>query len=379
MSKCLFVMQGVGIGGTSTSLLNLLSLYDEGGVKHDVFLFNHDGVFASEIAEVSNLLPEDKLLAAASCTKANLKKRGIMAYVRRIKFVLSCRIHGIRKARELLYKKCASRLSGKYDTVIAYQEDLTTDFVHYVKCNNKVAWCHMDFLHVQNVSKRGDGAVRQIYSTFDKIVCVSDVIRNSMIGKVDLPADKITVVYNTMPPKMIHKKAQSSTDDVINKRKFTFVSMGRFEYRKRFDRVVLDFIWYLLGNGDEFEKIRKDVEEKGLSEHLVLTGAKSNPFVYLKEADCFVMSSENEGQPMVLNEALTLGIPVITSDFPSAREVVGDFDFGVIVPNDDCGIGSGVLKFTEDEALRQKMKIAANNFVYDNNKIIAKVDELISI
>lgn len=387
MNKCLFVMRRAGIGGTATSLLHLLSLYHEKGILYDVFLFTHDGEFTSEIAEVSTLLPEDKDLAAVFCAKNELKHRGFISSLRRVCFSLSWRILGKDKTRKKLFAKCAARLSGQYDTVIAYQEDLSTDFAQYIQAPTKIAWCHMDCHHVQTASGRSDADVRNLYSAFTHIACVSTVIRDSMIGKVALPEDRISVIYNTIPPKVIRKKAEANTGDTIDKRLFTFVSMGRFVERKRFDRFVLaaeklrergvDFVWYLIGNGELFEEIKAMVAEKSLSEQVLLVGPKENPFVYVKHADCFVMASENEGQPMVLNEALTLGVPAITTDFPSAREVIHNNVDGLVVPNTDEGLVSGVLRFTEDEALRSTLREGANSFVYDNEGILNQVSQMI--
>lgn len=389
MSKCLFVLQSAEVGGTSTSLLNLLSLYAEKGIKHDVFLFFHDGMFVPEIKEVSNLLPEDKLLAAASCEKANLKKRGLLAFLRRGYVSLRYKIFGAKKTRVWLYKKCAKRLSGKYDTVIAYQEDLTTDFVQYVICKNKIAWCHanMDYDSISRISGGSLESLREKYLKFDKILCVSEKIKSGMLEKLSLPEKSLFVIYNTIPRNLILRKANADTQDLIEKRTFTFVSVGRFHAVKRFDRVVsaakaldergVDFIWYMVGDGDKFYTIKKMVDDMQLSSKVILVGAKFNPLVYVKQADCLVMSSENEGQPMVLNEALTLGVPVIITDFSSAREIVGEENYGLIVPNSDQGFVNGILHFWENTELRQKMKKAAGSFLYDNDSIIAKIDELI--
>jgi glycosyltransferase involved in cell wall biosynthesis len=166
-----------------------------------------------------------------------------------------------------------------------------------------------------------------------------------------------------------------------------FVSSGRYVARKRMDRFVLAadalkrkgirFVWYLLGDGEEKEKIKLMIEQYDLQENVIQIGAVSNPFVYYKEADCFVMASESEGQPMVLNEALILGTPIITTNFPSAQEVIGDKGYGLIVSNTDEGLISGVLNFAEDDQLRLKMTQAAKEFVYPNEKLLKQIDEVI--
>ena len=385
MKKCLFVMHRLDMGGSGTSLLNLLSLYQDRGETCDLFLMAHEGPLLERAGQVANLLPENKLLASVFASKSELKKRGFSAFLVRVCFVVARRLFGTGRAVRWVYKKSAARLAGKYDTVISYQESLPTEFAQYIDAPRRVAWCHMDY----DAFSVGRSVERQkaLYGKFDYVACVSDVIRQSMIDRVGYPADAISVVYNTIPPKFI--RAQAEAEEVaVAEKPFIFVSMGRFVDRKRFDRAVLAaeelkargvaFAWYLLGNGPLFDDVKRMVEEKGLSNEVILTGPKTNPFVYLKKASCFVMMSENEGQPMVLNEAMTLGIPTLTTDFPSAREVVHDGVDGLIVPNTDEGLVAGVCRFVEDPALRETVAAGASRFVYDNDGILRQVSQIIA-
>lgn len=389
MKKCLFVLRSAGIGGTATSLSNLLSLFKEKGMDFDVFLFTHDGEFAQRVKNVANLLPEEKILSSIFCTKANLKKHGFISKLIRAAYSLLHGIIGVQKTNEIVFKLSAMRFSGKYDTVVAFQEDTTTEYVRHIKCKNRVAWCHMDYFTISSCSNKDNAYLKKRYSCFDYIACVSNYIRESMIENLDIDPDKISVVYNTIPSEFIKKQALSEQDMTVPQNKMVFVSMGRFVERKRFDRVVvaakelkerkIEFVWYILGNGEEYSKIEKMINEENLKNEVVLLGSKNNPFPYIVKADCFVMSSTSEGQPMVLNEALILGVPVITTDFPSAREVVGHVKGGIIVPNSQEGLTDGVLEFITNEELRNTTKAYAKEFVYDNDAILKQVLDIINI
>jgi Glycosyltransferase len=65
-------------------------------------------------------------------------------------------------------------------------------------------------------------------------------------------------------------------------------------------------------------------------------------------SDCFVLSSNYEGQPMVILEALTLGLPVVTVDFGSARDALPT-GTGLVVPTTDEGLAEGMRAYLRGE------------------------------
>src|SRR5919112_1652273 len=73
------------------------------------------------------------------------------------------------------------------------------------------------------------------------------------------------------------------------------------------------------------------VNSLGMESAVTLAGLVDNPFAILAESDCFVLSSDYEGQPMVILEARTLGLPVITTSFSSVGDSVPP-DAGLVVP-----------------------------------------------
>lgn len=384
MKKVLFGLASMRAGGSATSLLNLLSLYKGNGCSIDLFLLEHDGAFLDRAAEVANLLPEESVIASIRCTKDKLKKRGLKSQLIRISYVILHKIFGIRRTDRWFYSFSARKLKG-YDIVVAFQEGITTKYMQYVLAKKRVAWCHMDYDSFSvNISREDQ---QRLYDCFEDIACVSTVVQRSMLENLRLRPDRVNLVYNTIPPLFIRQKAQEPVES-IRKRTYSFISMGRFVKRKGFDRVVyaaarlveqgVDFAWYIIGDGEEFANISEQVVQHKLEDHVILMGIRKNPFPYIAQADCFVMSSESEAQPMVLNEALTLGIPAITTDFSSSREVVKDGVNGLIVPNHAEGLLTGVLRYISNAELQQTIKVGAAEFVYDNDTILRQVSSLMN-
>ncbi len=384
MKKILFVLDSIKSGGSATSMLNLLGLLKEKGYTTDIFLMLREGCFLGRAESVATVLPEEKIISSIRCSKSELKRRGFGAMLIRMVFGILCRLLGREKTTRLFYKASAKKLAGKYDTVVAYQETISTEYAQHIKCNKRIAWIHSNYCRfVANKTKEYE---QELYNHFDEIVCVSQSSKNSMLENLDLSEDHVHLIYNTIPHDYIIQQSKEPVES-LDKRTYTFVSMGRFNRVKRFDRAVevaarfkrdgLDFIWYIIGDGEDYTYIQKQIIEKELEDYLVLLGLKTNPFPYIKQADCFVLTSESETQPMVLNEALTLDVPVIATRFSSVAEVVADGVNGFIVDNSADGVYNGIIRYIEDEEARHKITAGAKDFLYQNEEILNQIINLL--
>lgn len=117
---------------------------------------------------------------------------------------------------------------------------------------------------------------------------------------------------------------------------FSFISVGRLSPEKNHTRLVDAFArvhkehpqtrLVIAGDGPLKGQLQKQVQSLGLASSIKLVGHTRNPYKLMNNADVFVLSSDYEGQPMVLLEALVLGLPVITTSFGS---VAGALPAGV--------------------------------------------------
>ena len=100
--------------------------------------------------------------------------------------------------------------------------------------------------------------------------------------------------------------------------------MGRLSFEKGYDILIDNFAracekrndirLYLVGDGDERQKLEQKTRELGVSDKVTFLGNKPNPFPYEAKCDIFVLTSRYEGQPLVLEEATAVGLPVIISE-----------------------------------------------------------------
>ncbi len=85
--------------------------------------------------------------------------------------------------------------------------------------------------------------------------------------------------------------------------------------------------WFIAGSGPEETKLRSIICENHLQDRVVLLGFVHNPYPYMKKADFLFIPSLHETFGMVVGEAHVLGTPVIASDIPVMREVLGQADY----------------------------------------------------
>ena len=100
--------------------------------------------------------------------------------------------------------------------------------------------------------------------------------------------------------------------------------------------------------------------ELGLTSAVSLAGHQPNPYVIVANSDCFVLSSDYEGQPMVLLEALILGRSIVTTSFGSVRGALPE-GYGKIVARETAALADGMRAFLRGEVPAKTFDYAAYN------------------
>ena len=166
-------------------------------------------------------------------------------------------------------------------------------------------------------------------------------------AKADLRAASFDEETGTVPEWA--EALLSPHDDVT-----TFVTVGRLSPEKNQGRLIRAFATahaanpqtrlVIVGSGPLEDELNSLIAELGLRGSVFLTGMQRNPHVIMAHADCFVLSSDYEGQPMVILEALVLGLPIVTVEFASAKNAL-PAGSGMVVPQTDEGVADGMAAF----------------------------------
>lgn len=176
------------------------------------------------------------------------------------------------------------------------------------------------------------------YEKADRIFSNSERIQIDLRQKFRINK-KVELLRN--PIKLnLKKKGRKNVEEP-----YIFINIGSFKPVKNHTMLVEAFskfkgqnveLW-LLGKGNDEQKIKNLVSEKGLNEQVKFHGFQPNPIAFLHKANCFVFTSDYEGSPNVLIEALSSGIAVVATDCISGpREILApDTSMKQLAFNDD--------------------------------------------
>ncbi len=157
------------------------------------------------------------------------------------------------------------------------------------------------------------------------------------------------------------------------------ISAGRIARQKGYDRLLP--VWarvaaqrpdwrleiYGAGPPEIEEPLKRQVVELGIQDSAHLMGRTSELFQRMAEASLYVMTSRREGLPMVLLEAMGVGLPVIAYDCPTGpRDVITDGVDGYVVPNgDEQALEARMLELMDDPDARVRLATAARRTAAD--------------
>ena len=136
-----------------------------------------------------------------------------------------------------------------------------------------------------------------------------------------------------------------------------FVTMGRLSPEKNHANLITAFKkfhqeyqntkLYILGAGPLMDDLTNQIVSLGLTDSVVLTGNLNNPFSFVKQCNCFILPSNYEGQPMVIQEARVLEIPIILSDFSTGKDTYIE-NGQLVIKKDSESIYSGFKAYMEN-------------------------------
>jgi GalNAc-alpha-(1->4)-GalNAc-alpha-(1->3)-diNAcBac-PP-undecaprenol alpha-1,4-N-acetyl-D-galactosaminyltransferase len=290
--KILFVFRGLGIGGAEKILVFVANVCVEAG--YDV--------------SILSLSDKEQTLKTNSEIKIHFINYDSVQ-VNKSLFVKK----GYQKL-QLLYKLRKKIHKLKPDIIVTFMSDLVR-IVHLSSTGlqipiigsergNPLGYSKKQYIKYSNAYRKCNAVVFQT----EKAADVFDVnIRK-----------KSYIIPNPCIPRLNHIKPYEGV------RRPIIFSAGRLETQKRFDILILSFRevlkkhpgyqLFIYGEGTQREYLQKMIEEMNLGENILLKGDVRDVFAEARDCTAFVLSSDYEGIPNVLIEALSIGIPCISTD-----------------------------------------------------------------
>lgn len=213
--------------------------------------------------------------------------------------------------------------SNLVTTVIGKQQNIPTVISERVNTSSHFATSRVGF-----VSKF---LIKLLYPKATRVVPVSQGVMQDLVDNYNVPQSKCTVMYNAYDRSTLLEKSQAAVNDLPTKP--YMIGIGRLVPNKNFSLLIKAFSksaserdLVILGQGPEMNDLKTLAKQLGVESRVHLLGFRENPYPYLVNADYLVSSSNAEGFPNGIAEAMCLGKPVIATNCQSgpAEILTGD-------------------------------------------------------
>lgn len=348
MKKVLIIKKSLGGGGAERILVDTLRLWDYNRFEVTLLTSDSTGVYSTQLD------PRVRVCQVRDIWSSFLLRNLFYTFP----FLRRC-IMGVnhRRARKVLGR-------NHYDIAISYLEGRSASMHQGLLdvADRNVTWVHID-LYANPWSRRYHISAKSemaFYKAVDEIVFVSEAARRQF--DLYIPEHAPTrVVYNLIVFDQVNAKAEMFQPDLDAP---AIVSVGRLAPQKRFDRLIksvqllreagVNANLYILGEG----KLKRSLEQLSASERLDdrihFVGFVQNPYPYIKAADMFVSSSDTEGYPLVIAEAMCLGKPIVATAVTGSTEMLSG-GAGILVEPNDQAIADACATLLKDERARSAL------------------------
>lgn len=215
-----------------------------------------------------------------------------------------------------------------------------------------------------------------------KMICVSEGVKSSFIEQGIAPS-KCTVVYNGIdtsvkpqtPPEEIRKAFNIGDDDILIGTVSSLVKRKRINdlikalsiMETKTEKTVKCII---VGEGPEKKDLLQLVKTKGIEDKIIFTGFRSDAISCINSMDIFAMTSEKEGFPRVLLEAMLMNKPVVAFDVIGVSELVIDGETGYLIPFGTIpAFSKAASKLINDRDMRIRFGEKGGERIIDNFSI----------
>lgn len=179
------------------------------------------------------------------------------------------------------------------------------------------------------------GFISNTYVSGDHVVAVSQKVYENSLNKFNVPKEKITCIPNGINPDRL------ATDNPINYAgKFVIGTLAGLRKQKALDKLIFAFSIFqkavpeamlvIAGSGEEENKLRRLVQDQKLDNNVDFLGFRNDTANVLSGINLFALSSEYEGLPISMLEAMAMRIPVVVTAVGGIPEVITDGENGLL-------------------------------------------------
>jgi glycosyltransferase involved in cell wall biosynthesis len=403
--KVLFVINTLGRAGAETAFVALLKKLDSAVLDIDLYVCLGQGEMIDEIPDYVHVLNReyDGSSVLTSDGKKKLKARVVKMLLskgiifKNLPYITGNIFNNLShhkkiSVEKLLWRGVADAGKGKahghYDLAVAYIEGASAYFVdRYVDADKKAGFIHVDY-GMAGYSRKLDSCC---FDRFDRVFTVSDEVRESFLAIYPECEAVTQVFHNLIDVDAVRLKSKAFEPEEFNdsKDKLKLLTVCRLTAQKSLEVSVeamkilrekgLDAVWYVVGDGEEREKLTGLIKRYDLENCFILLGTRDNPYPYFENADIYVHATKFEGKSIAIQEAQILGLPVIASDCSGNREQVENGVDGCLCQFDARHIADAVFMMNDNRDKWDEFTEKASLRVSENAEELDKIYNLLGL
>ena len=198
-------------------------------------------------------------------------------------------------------------------------------------------------------NKRIFNYIKYTYPFAFKNIVVSEIIKKEFISLANLKEKKILTINNGI---YFNSEDLTKSFDIKNKlfniltNTKCIIGIGNLKPQKNFMNLIkateilikknYDLKLFIIGDGEQYNELENYIHNNRLTKNITMLGYKENVMPFLSNSDIYVNSSDYDGFPLVLIEALISGTRVVSTDCESGpSEILENGKYGILVPIKD--------------------------------------------
>jgi glycosyltransferase involved in cell wall biosynthesis len=233
--------------------------------------------------------------------------------------------------------------------------------------------------------------LRRLYKRAACVIAVSGGVKSDLESSFGIPPSKIRVIYNGIDLELIEKNKRLEPEEqgLFSDSALVVCAAGRLKPEKNYPLLLDAFAaarlpkpsrLIILGEGSEKQRLEDQCARLKIKDRVMFLGFKVNPYQYIARSDVFVLSSDFEGFPCVLLEAMACATPIIATDCPSGPgELIISGESGILTPVGDARAMTSALEkmlIDRDYAVKLKENGLIKAQKYSIPKMTAGYEEL---
>lgn len=269
--------------------------------------------------------------------------------------------------------------SNTHNIIFTFNTDLGLEFLRIRKHFPELIWIATEHISPFDYTWKRRALNLLVYAGADRLIVLTEYARKYYRNRF---------IYHTHTiPNALSFITDKKSDVLLHKR---IIAIGRIEKVKCFDLLIeafsliaqknADWKLELVGDGSQKTILQENVLELGLEDQIYFSGYRKDVKELCLEASFCVITSKYEGFSMIALEALECGLPLISFDLPSIKEIVGDYKAALFVPQGKIDELAQKMQWLMDnpeelQYMANEAKKCAKN--YHISKIGKKWDDLL--